>query len=158
MNWPNIVLWGFVATSVLTMLMRGSQALGFTRMDIPFLLGTMFTPDRDRAKLYGFLVHLVNGWLFSFLYALFFEEMGRATWWLGGAAGLVHGLFALMVVLPVLPGIHPRMASDFAGPVPLKPLEPPGFLSLNYGRRTPLVTLAAHVVYGVILGAFYRPL
>ena len=33
-------------------------------------------------------------------------------------------------------------------------LEPAGFLLLNYGRRTPLVTLAAHVVYGAIVGGF----
>lgn len=26
-------------------------------------------------------------------------------------------------------------------------LEPPGFMMLNYGPRTPLVTLAAHIVY-----------
>jgi hypothetical protein len=35
-------------------------------------------------------------------------------------------------------------------------LQPPGFLALNYGRRTPLVTVAAHLLYGAILGAFYR--
>lgn len=29
-------------------------------------------------------------------------------------------------------------------------------MALNYGRRTPLVTLAAHLAYGVILGAFYE--
>lgn len=158
MNWPSIILWGFVATLILTMLMRGSQSLGLTRMDIPFLLGTMFTPDRDRAKFYGFLAHVINGWLFSFVYALFFEEYGEAAWWLGGVAGLVHGTFVLMVVIPLLPGLHPRMASDFARPVPLKPLEPPGFLALNYGRRTAIATLFAHLVYGIILGLFYRPL
>ena len=31
-----------------------------------------------------------------------------------------------------------------------------GFLALNYGRRTPLVALLAHVIYGAILGAFYH--
>jgi hypothetical protein len=29
-------------------------------------------------------------------------------------------------------------------------------MALHYGRRTPLVALVAHVVYGGILGAFYR--
>ena len=37
-----------------------SQGIGFTRMNVPYMLGTMFTPDRDRAKLYGFGVHLAN--------------------------------------------------------------------------------------------------
>jgi hypothetical protein len=157
MNWPSIVLWGFVATVLLSMLMRGSQALGLTRMDLPFMLGTMFTPHRDRAKLYGVLFHIVNGWVFSLLYVLFFEVIGQAEWWLGGLAGLVHGLFVLVVALPIVPGLHPRMASEYSGPVTLKPLEPPGFMALNYGKRTPIATLASHVLYGTILGLFYIP-
>jgi hypothetical protein len=157
MNWPSIILWGFVATALLTMLMRGSQALGLTRMDIPFMFGTMFSSNREHAKLYGFLIHLVNGWVFSLLYALLFEVMGYAEWWLGGASGLIHGLFVLMVALPIIPGLHPRMASEYSGPVTLKPLEPPGFMALNYGKRTPIATLASHVLYGTILGLFYVP-
>jgi hypothetical protein len=33
-------------------------------------------------------------------------------------------------------------------------LEPPGFLLLNYGVRTPLVTLLAHLAYGALVGGF----
>lgn len=156
MNWASIILWGFVATALLTSIMRGSQAAGLTRMDIPFMLGAMFTADRDLAKLFGFLFHLINGWGFSFLYAFAFEQLNQANWWLGATTGFIHGLFVLIVALPILPGLHPRMSSEFAGPVPLKPLEPPGFLALNYGRRTPLATLLAHILYGIIIGAFYR--
>lgn len=29
-------------------------------------------------------------------------------------------------------------------------------MALNYGRQTPLITLLAHVVYGGMLGGFYR--
>jgi hypothetical protein len=29
--------------------------------------------------------------------------------------------------------------------------------ALNYGRETPLITLAAHVIYGALLGAFLTP-
>jgi hypothetical protein len=35
-------------------------------------------------------------------------------------------------------------------------LAPPGFLALNYGKRTPISVVASHLVYGAILGAFYR--
>jgi hypothetical protein len=31
-------------------------------------------------------------------------------------------------------------------------IEPPGFLMLNYGRNTFVVTIAAHVAYGAIIG------
>ena len=155
MNWGSSMLWGFVGTVVLTGLMSASQGLGLTRMSLPYILGTMFTPDRDRAKLVGFGVHLGNGWWLALVYAAAFESWHRATWWLGALTGLVHGLFVLLVVMPLLPGLHPRMASEQRGPEPTRQLEPPGFLALNYGRRTPLSVLLAHLAYGAILGAFY---
>jgi len=61
------------------------------------------------------------------------------------------------VVLPLLPGVHPRMVSDSRGPEPTRLLEPPGFLATNYGRNTPIITILVHIVYGAILGAFYVP-
>lgn len=156
MNLRDAILWGFIATIVLTTLMQGAQALGFTRMALPFILGTMFTPDRGRAGLIGFLIQAGNGWLLSLVYILAFESLHRATWWLGAAAGTLHGLAVLVLVLPLLPGLHPRMANEERGPEPTRQLEPPGFFGLNYGRRTPVVTLAAHAVYGAILGGCYR--
>ncbi|MFG2639651.1 hypothetical protein ACGFYP_01510 [Streptomyces sp. NPDC048370] len=33
-------------------------------------------------------------------------------------------------------------------------LEPPGFLMLNYGPSTPVVTALAHIVYGAVVGGF----
>jgi hypothetical protein len=156
MNLESVLLWGFVATIALTTIVQGGQSLGLSRMSLPFILGTMFTANRDRAAMVGFLVHLLNGWLFAFLYALAFESWGRATWWLGGGIGLVHGLAVLVALMPVLPGFHPRMASEERGPEPTRMLEPPGLLALNYGRRTPLLALLAHLVYGAIIGAFYQ--
>src|SRR5262249_17755531 len=90
MNRSSTILWGFVATVFLTGIMAGSQGLGLTRMNIPFMLGTMFPPNRDRAKLIGFVAHLLNGWAFATAYAAAFESWRRATWWLGAAIGLVH--------------------------------------------------------------------
>lgn len=156
MNLASIFLWGFVATVLLSTVMAGSQGLGYTRMSIPFLLGTMVTPDRDRAMLAGVLMHLVNGWAFAVVYALAFESWQQATWWLGALIGLVHGLFVLTVGMPIVPAMHPRMVSEYFGPTPNRRLQPPGFLALNYGRRTPIVSLAAHLLYGAILGAFYH--
>ncbi len=156
MNGSGIMLWGFVGTVILTTLMAGSQALGLTRMNIPFMLGTMVTPDRDRAKLVGFGMHLANGWLFAALYAAAFQSWCRASWWLGMLIGVVHALFVLVAAMPLLPGMHPRMASEQRGPSPTRQLEPPGFLALNYGKRTPISVVLSHLVYGAILGAFYR--
>jgi hypothetical protein len=156
MNWDGTLLWGFVGTVVLTILMAGSQELGLTRMSLPYMLGTMATADRDRARLLGFGMHLVNGWLFAVIYAAAFESWDRATWWLGAGIGCVHALVVLTAAMSVLPGLHPRMASEEQGPTPTRQLEPPGFLALHYGRRTPIAVLLAHLVYGAILGAFYH--
>jgi hypothetical protein len=53
-------------------------------------------------------------------------------------------------------GLHPRMAGEHRGPTAPRQLEPPGFMALHYGYQTPASVLVAHVVYGAILGGFYR--
>ncbi|MGQ0811880.1 MAG: hypothetical protein ACT4OO_11750 [Nitrospiraceae bacterium] len=156
MNISEILLWGLLATGLLTTIMRASQALHLTRIDVPFLLGTMLSPNRDRAKIIGFVIHFLNGWWMAFLYAAFFHTLGFSAWWLGGVMGLAHAAFVLIVVLPLLPGLHPHMASEFQGPELTRLLEPPGFLALNYGYQTPVVTVVAHIAYGMILGGFYK--
>jgi hypothetical protein len=155
MNWSSWLLWGFAGTTVLTSILAGSQGFGFTRMNIPYLLGTMFTPNRDRAKLIGFFFHFANGWLFSLIYVAAFYAIGKATWWFGGLIGIVHAGFVLTLVLPLLPAFHPRMANEQGGPTVVRQLEPPGFLGLHYGTRTPISVFAAHALFGAILGAFY---
>lgn len=79
MNWPLCLLAGFAGTLVLTTLEAGAQQLHMTRMSIPFLLGTMLTPDRDRAKLYGLLAHLVNGQVFALFYVALFQLPAAAA-------------------------------------------------------------------------------
>jgi hypothetical protein len=155
MNLSSWLLWGFVGTVVLTTILAGSQSLGMTRMNLPYLLGTMLVPDRDRAKLIGILFHFFNGWLFSLVYIAAFHAWGMATWWLGAATGLVHASFVLTVGMAVLPAMHPRMANEQYGPTVVRQLEPPGFLALHYGIRTPVSVLLAHAVFGAILGSFY---
>jgi uncharacterized membrane protein YagU involved in acid resistance len=156
MNAASWLLWGFVATIVLTTLMSASQGLGFTRMSLPYMLGTLFTPSGDRAKLVGFLLHLANGWLFSLIYVAAFHQWGGGTWWRGALIGLVHASFVLTAGMWLMPGLHPRMASEQQGPTLMRQLEPPGFLALNYGYQTPVSVIISHLVFGIILGAFYE--
>lgn len=156
MNWASWLLWGFVSTLLMTTMEAASQELGLTRIDFPFILGTIFTPDRDRAKIYGFIVHVAFGLVFSLLYVLAFESWRRSNWWLGSIIGVAHASFVLLVLMWLLPGVHPRMASENHGPTVTRQLEPPGFLGLNYGIQTPISVLISHVVFGTVLGACYR--
>ncbi|HWJ91714.1 MAG TPA: hypothetical protein VNR87_11420 [Flavisolibacter sp.] len=154
MSIGDVLLWGFAATLVLTTMMAISKPLGITRMDLPFLLGTLFTSNRDKAPVYGFLTHLFVGWLFAFVYALAFKTANLHTWWFGVAIGCVHGAFVLSAGLQTIAAFHPRMAQPYRGPTPTRQLEPPGFFALNYGRGTPVITMLAHLVYGGVLGTF----
>ena len=157
MHWGGWAVYGIAATVTLTAIMVGAQLAGLSRMDIPLMLGTMFTERPDRARFVGFLVHVVNGQIFALGYAAAFSLLGRAEWWIGGLFGLWHGMAALVVLVPLASGVHPRMATDRSGPELHAVLEPPGLLALNYGRETPIVTLLAHVTFGVILGTFLTP-
>jgi len=74
------------------------------------------------------------------------------NWWVGAITGFVHGMLLLTAFFPLLPYLHPRVASQYDGPDVVKRLEPPGFLGLHYGYRTPAVALLAQTLYGVMLG------
>ncbi|MEZ7237391.1 hypothetical protein QYS60_06370 [Rhodococcus sp. GXMU-t2271] len=152
MDWAGWALFGSLATTVLTAVMIAAQLAGFSRLDLPLVLGTAVTPDPDRARVVGFFVHLAIGQGFALGYAATFALLHQATWWLGMMLGLLHGIVALTVLLPLLPGVHPRMASRRAGPRSTAVLEPPGLLGLNYGAQTPAVAVVAHLVYGIALG------
>jgi hypothetical protein len=155
-----VTLWGalaggFVGTIVLTSGLRVAQELGWTRMDIPLLLGTVFTDDRDRATVIGVAVHFLNGLLFALGYYAIFRAVDQAGWAFGAALGVVHAALAGGVLVTLLlPAVHPRMGTPWSDAEEMPLLEPPGFLLVNYGRRTALWTLLGHVVYGAIVGGF----
>jgi hypothetical protein len=139
----------------MTTLLRVASELGLTRMDIPFLLGTAASVDRTRAKVIGYALHFAAGLLFSIVYYAVFVAIDRSGWWLGALFGVFHGLFAGTTVVNILlPFVHPRMGTPTTSADSAPLLEPPGFMLLNYGRSTPVVTLAAHVVYGALVGGF----
>jgi len=149
------VAGGFVGTVVLTSSLRLAHALGFTRMDLPLLLGTVFSEDRRKASVIGYAVHFMNGIVFSLGYAAIFYAVGEAGWIFGALLGVVHAAFAGGALVNVLlPAIHPRMGTPWSDAEETPILEPPGFMLMNYGRHTVLGTLVAHVAYGAIVGGF----
>lgn len=156
MNWPSWLLSGFVATLALSTLLSASQGLGLTRMNLPYLIGTFVTPKREKARFYGFMIHLENGLAFSILYVLIFQALHMANWWFGMLLGLGQALFVLTAGMSLMPGIHPRMASEQHGPNANRQLEPPGFMALHYGIQTPISILIAHAAFGAIIGALYQ--
>jgi hypothetical protein len=156
-DWAGWAIFGFVGTVVLAGVMVFAQLAGLTRMDLPLMLGTMLTSSIERARVIGVFMHLAAGQGFALLYAVAFWRLGRSGVLLGAAFGLVHGLAALTLIVPFLPGIHPRMSSERSGPGVDAVLEPPGLFGLNFGTPTPIVTLFAHVLFGITLGVLLNP-
>jgi hypothetical protein len=156
-DWIGWAIFGLVGTVVLTGVMVFAQLVGWTRMDLPLMLGTMLTSSIERARVIGVLMHLAAGQGFALLYAVAFWTLGRSGVLLGAAFGLLHGLAALTLIIPFLPGIHPRMSSERSGPEIDAVLEPPGLFGLNFGGPTPIVTLVAHVLFGITLGVLVNP-
>ena len=155
-----MTIWGALAggaigTIVLTSGVRLAQELGLTRMDIPLLLGTVFTDRRSRAMLIGTTIHFVNGLLFAVAYYAVFRAVDQAGWAFGAVLGVAHAALAGGVLMTLLlPAVHPRMGTPWSDAEETPLLEAPGFMLLNYGRRTALWTLLAHVAYGAIVGGF----
>lgn len=147
------LVWGFLATVSMTTILAAAQGLHYTRMNLPVVLGTIISGDLDHAIRIGYVLHFVIGWAQAYVYVLIFWAASSATWYGGAALGVLHALFLLAVVLPYVPSVHPRMASENRQPQPTALLEPPGFFGLYYGTGTPLATLAAHAAYGAVLGA-----
>jgi len=155
-----VTVWGALAGGAVGMVvlssgLRIAQAVGWTRMDIPLLLGTAFTDNRSRASALGYVIHFVNGLLFALVYYAIFWAVDQAGWAFGAALGLVHAAFAGGALVTVLlPVMHPRMGTPWSDAEETPILEPPGFLLVNYGRRTALATLLLHIAYGAIVGGF----
>jgi hypothetical protein len=150
---PSALVGGFIGTMVLATMARGASELGWTRMDLAFLLGTMLTDHRRKAKAVGYALLFVFGLAFALMYAACFVAIGYSAWWLGALFGALHALFVCTVVVNVLlPVVHPRMGTPETAANEVALIEPPGFLMLNYGRSTFVVSLAAHVAYGAIVG------
>jgi hypothetical protein len=99
---------------------------------------------------------MLNGWVFSFFYIYIFEARHTVNWWFGLLLGVAHAMVVLTVGMSLLPSIHPRMATERKGPTARRQLEPPGFMALNYGYRTPISIFIAHAAFGAILGSLYH--
>jgi hypothetical protein len=151
-----LILWGLIATVAMTSILEGARGLGLSRMSLPFLVGSFFLGNRRWALITGFVAYTIGGWLFAFLYFFLFASLGLYTWWFGALAGLLHGIFLLVSALPLLPLVHPRMASEYHGVTSIRQLEPPGFLAMNYGYGTPLSTLLGQTLYGATLGGLLQ--
>ena len=157
MDWAGWALFGPVATATLTVVMVAAQMAGLTRLDLPLLLGTIVTADPDRARAAGFFMHMAIGLGFALGYAASFALLDEATWWLGGLFGLLHVAITLTVLVPLLPGVHPRITSPTGPDRPRRPCwSRPDWPASTADARPKTYAIRAHLVYGIALGVLIQ--
>ena len=146
--WGNAVIAGLAGTAVMTALMYMARVMGI-RMDMPRILGLMFTKPENKAATYivGFMAHFMNGVIFAVMYAYLFAVLGVSGWTWGLGFGLVHGIMA-GTAMGMMHLVHPNMG-------PGKAIPALGLFAKNINRMAPVGLIMLHLVYGAIVGAIY---
>lgn len=147
------IIGGLIGGVGLLMVIYMGYAVGMTRMNFLRILGTMMLPRASDTVAYGvgLMAHLMLSAVFGLLHAGLLHAVDVAT--LGEAAGwdlvfgAAHGIVILMAMPMMLTLMHPLVRSG--------EIEHPGIALAGFGAMTPVGSLMAHVVYGVVTGAIY---
>lgn len=143
------LIGGIAFLTVVTM----GLGVGMTRMDFLRVLGSMIAPKASRGATYaaGFAIHMMASAGFGLVYAAALtavdvSSVGSAAGW-GALIGTLHGIGVLIVLPMMLSMAHPLVRSG--------DLERPGALMTGFGSMTPVGSLAAHVVFGLVAASIY---
>ena len=124
------------ATGAMTLFMWIAPMIGLPGMNVGELLGTIFKGSTTL----GWVMHLITGFIFAYLYVLFFND------WLpvenpisrGAMYGIIVFILAeIIITLVNLSGL-------------LHWWEKEGMAMMIFGN------LLAHLIFGSVLGAFFR--
>ena len=143
------VIGGFAGTVILTAGIYLAPLVGFPFIDVPHLMGGIFTSDATIALWLGFWLHFIaGGLLFPILFGLFWPlAPGPMTGILGEVSkGLTWGL-----TLWILSGLLMPVAG-WLNRLPSGTLELPGFFGLGLGVKGALALLGGHIAYGLAIG------
>ncbi len=145
-------LAGLGGVVVMTVLMYIMVAFGF-RVDIPYLIGTRYVnPDRSGMVYFiGFLLHLMIGILWGFIYTLLMIGMVESpNLMLGFLFGTAHGIF-VGVLISTFADRHPHVGQD-------KAIPDPGMFGNRWGISVPFMIILLHIVYGLTMTYLYNML
>lgn len=140
------------ATAMLVVIYMG-LAIRMTRMDLLWILGTMFAPHSTKSRIYltGLLVHLMMGAAFGLAHAGLLTQLDPSTNdganGLGLVLGLGHGMVAGLIMPFLLTMAHPLVRNQ--------EIPKPGFALSGFGSLTYVGVIMAHGVFGLVLGATY---
>ncbi len=164
------IVGGLVGGGVMVALLYPAMWMMPRQVKMNFLLivGTMFVPAGPAAYAVGLMAHAMMSVVFGLIHGGLIEAAGVSSGasgaGLGVLFGLGHGLIA-GAMLGLMPMLHPPMRPErpklvpaLAGMAPQpgeELLDPPGFFGLNYPPLTVMGFFMLHMLFGLIVGAFY---
>lgn len=147
------VLAGLVGGMAFLVVVYGGLAMGMTRMDFLEILGTMMAPRVSATTAYaiGFMVHMMLSAAFGLVHAGLLHAIGVTSVEAAGGwdllIGAVHGGIIIAMMPPMLTAMHPLVRAER--------MESPGVALTGFGTMTPVGSLMAHAVYGLLTGWIY---
>lgn len=157
---------GFVGTVVMTAMMSLAGKMGLTRMPpMTLVTGSLMSSDPERARRLGIMMHYIvmGSVVFGLIYAAVFTGVDSASVLTGLVVGAVHGVVVGAMAMPMMPAMHPRMATaPVSGSLDTEggtvTLSEPGFFGANWGGMTPVGLLVGHMVFGIVVAVVYAAL
>jgi len=130
---------------------RLASAVGAPIFDIVRMLGTLPAPRSDPWAWWtiGLLLHAAVGAIWTIFYAYFFwAQTNQHPTIQGILFSLLPAGLAGLIMIPQLALMHPLVLSGA--------MDDPGIFAARYGPSGPISVIAGHVVFGAIIGTFYR--
>jgi hypothetical protein len=140
-----VLIAGTVGTGALTLVLALAPLWGSPVLNFPLWDGTFFTLNLTWAVIVGYGVHFGIGILLALLFQRSIGPRLAGEAWLKGAVfGMAVWLVLMVVGFPLF---------DLLDPLTLNGLLPsPGFFALGLGVSAPVMLLAAHLIYGAVVG------
>jgi hypothetical protein len=148
MNWAKALKGGLLGGLNMTVFVLVLRTLGLTPLNLEMMLGSLVT---KRAEVFpwfaGLAIHLALSSMTGLLYGVLMERAGKRGTWVGMTIGTVHAAVFGML-LPAMARLHPLINGG--------QLPDPGLFAANMGALTVLIFVAAHMVYGIVVGDIYQ--
>ena len=141
-----ILMIGAASSAVVSLVFHFARMLGWTKLNIELLLGSLFTAEiGPKTWWVGFAALLAVGAAASLAYGFIFRSARRSGAGVGVNLSLFHwGLSGIAV--GILPAFHPLVAER---------LPAPGFYMLGEGLHEGLAFFAAHLLFGGMVGSLF---
>ena len=149
MDWIAIIWSGFVATTLSTAFFWLGRSLEWTEFSPPVHIGCLIIADpyRPITETVGFtLLFLGGSTVVPALYGAILSAWSGPAW----VGGLILGGFVGLAVAAALPIYGTISACVRSGAIPA-----PGPFGIGWGRPTPGIIFAGHMIYGAIFAAIF---